>query len=86
MAQLGITHPEEYSIGMIFDILTEQANDREKYIQLADQDDIDAFLGTGVPLGCRWCQAAGGLHLGGICSLGRRIPDRVSECHGRGSL
>lgn len=45
MAQLGITHPEEYSIGMIFDILTEQANDREKYIQLADQDDIDAFLG-----------------------------------------
>lgn len=45
MAQLGIYNPDDFTIGMIYDILTEQSNDNEKYAVLADQDDIDAFLG-----------------------------------------
>ncbi|MCR5448456.1 MAG: hypothetical protein K6F23_03600 [Solobacterium sp.] len=45
MAQLGIHNPDDFTIGMIYDILTEQSNDNEKYAVLADQDDIDAFLG-----------------------------------------
>lgn len=45
MAELGIQNPDDFTIGMVYDILTEKSNDNEKYIQLADQSDIDAFLG-----------------------------------------
>lgn len=45
MAQLGIMNPDDFTIGMIYDILTESSNDREDYARIADQDDIDAFLG-----------------------------------------
>ena len=45
MAELGIWNPDDFTIGMVYDILTEKSNDNEKYIQLADQSDIDAFLG-----------------------------------------
>lgn len=46
---LGITGPEldEYSIGMIFDMFVERANDKEKYPYKATQDDMDAFFGEG---------------------------------------
>lgn len=45
IAQLGIFNPDDYTIGMVYDMLTEQANDNYEYIPLADQSDIDAFLG-----------------------------------------
>ncbi len=45
MAELGIRNPDDFTIGMIYDILTEKSNDNETYIQIADQSDIDAFLG-----------------------------------------
>jgi predicted Rossmann-fold nucleotide-binding protein len=45
MAELGISaqNAEYYSIGMIDDMLTERANDHEKYNELATQDDFDKF-------------------------------------------
>ena len=33
------------TMGMVFDMLTEEANDREDYPVKADQDDIKAFFG-----------------------------------------
>lgn len=47
MAQLGIHNPDEYTIGMVYDILTEQGNDHEKYPIIADKSDINAFFGRG---------------------------------------
>lgn len=47
MAQLGIQNADDYTIGMIYDILTEQSNDNEKYPIIADQSDINAFFGRG---------------------------------------
>ena len=46
MGQLGIAGiADEYTIGMVLDLLTEQANDQEEYDIIATQDDINAFLG-----------------------------------------
>ena len=45
ISQLGVTDPDDYTIGMIFDMLTEQANDQEEYAIVATQEDIDAFFG-----------------------------------------
>ncbi len=45
MAQLGIRDADDYTIGMVFDMLTEMSNDRETYPIIAEQSDIDAFLG-----------------------------------------
>ena len=42
---MGVTDPDDYTIGMIFDMLTEQANDHEEYAIVATQEDIDAFFG-----------------------------------------
>ena len=33
------------TIGMVYDLLTEQANDKEEYPVKADQDDIRRFFG-----------------------------------------
>lgn len=33
------------TIGMVYDLLTEQANDQEQYPIKANQDDIRAFFG-----------------------------------------
>lgn len=35
------------TIGMVYDLLTEQANDNEDYPYKATQDDIDHFFGGG---------------------------------------
>lgn len=49
MGQLGIAGiADEYTVGMVLDLLTEQANDQEDYDIIATQDDIDAFLGRRV--------------------------------------
>lgn len=45
MARLGIWNPDDFTIGMVYDIMVENSNDNEKYDRIADQDDIDAFLG-----------------------------------------
>ena len=46
MGQLGIAGiADEYTVGMVLDLLTEQANDQEEYDIIATQDDINAFLG-----------------------------------------
>ncbi|MBQ2627389.1 MAG: hypothetical protein IJG17_06335 [Eubacterium sp.] len=48
MGQLGIAAiADEYTIGMVLDMLTEQSNDGEEYDIVATQDDINAFLGKG---------------------------------------
>lgn len=36
---------QSMTMGMVFDMLTEEANDREDYPVKADQDDIKAFFG-----------------------------------------
>ena len=36
---------DEYTMGFVFDILTEKHNDTEKYDKLATQEDIDKLLG-----------------------------------------
>lgn len=38
----------EMSMGMVYDMLTEKANDREEYPYKATQEDIEAFFGGGV--------------------------------------
>ena len=35
------------TIGMVYDLLTEQANDQEKYPYKATQEDIEQFFGGG---------------------------------------
>lgn len=44
-AQLGLSDEAlgSMSMGMVYDLLTEQANDREKYPYRATQEDFDAF-------------------------------------------
>lgn len=37
----------EMSIGMVYDMLIERANDSEKYPYKATQEDIEAFFGKG---------------------------------------
>lgn len=48
-AQLGLSDDAlgGMSIGMVYDLLTEQANDQEKYPYKATQEDIDHFFGGG---------------------------------------
>ena len=49
MGQLGISSiADEYTVGMVLDLLVEQANDHEEYDIIATQDDINAFLGRRV--------------------------------------
>lgn len=45
--QLGLSDQalDSMTIGMVYDMLTEQANDREKYPYKATQDDIKKFFG-----------------------------------------
>lgn len=45
MAQLGISDPDDFTIGMVYDMLTEQSNDNYEWVPLADQSDIDAIFG-----------------------------------------
>ena len=46
MGQLGIAgFADEYTVGMVLDMLVEQSNDHEEYNYIATQEDIDAFLG-----------------------------------------
>ena len=44
-AQLGLSDEAlgSMSMGMVYDLLTEQANDREKYPLMATQEDFDNF-------------------------------------------
>lgn len=35
------------TMGMVYDMITEKANDNEKYPYKATQEDIDAFFGKG---------------------------------------
>lgn len=46
-AQLGLTDEAlaGMTVGMVYDMLTEQANDQEKYPYKATQADIAAFFG-----------------------------------------
>lgn len=48
-AELGLsdTALNGMTMGMVFDMCTEQANDRHKYPFKATQDDIYAFFGGG---------------------------------------
>lgn len=48
-AQLGLSDQalSEMTMGMIYDMLIEQNNDREEYPYKATQDDIAAFFGKG---------------------------------------
>lgn len=48
-AELGLSDEAlaEMTIGMVYDMLTEKANDAEKYPYKATQDDIYAFFGRG---------------------------------------
>ena len=47
MKELGISclDEDEFTIGMIMDLLTEKLNDSAKYNQVATQEDIDRLLG-----------------------------------------
>ena len=44
-AQLGLSDDAlaGMTMGMVYDLLTEQSNDREKYPYLATQEDFDNF-------------------------------------------
>lgn len=44
-AQLGLSDEalSNMTMGMVYDMLIEQGNDREKYPRLATQDDFDNF-------------------------------------------
>lgn len=46
-AELGLTDEAlaDMTVGMVYDLMTEQANDREKYPYRATQEDIKAFFG-----------------------------------------
>lgn len=48
-AQLGLSDDAlaNMSMGMVYDMLAEKANDTEKYPYKATQDDIYAFFGKG---------------------------------------
>lgn len=45
-AELGLVSDEvlqSYTMGMVYDMLTEKANDHEKYPVIATQEDFDKF-------------------------------------------
>lgn len=48
-AELGLSDSalETMSIGMVYDMLTERANDKETYPYKATQEDIEAYFGKG---------------------------------------
>ncbi len=48
-AELGLSDEalNNMSMGMVFDILTEKGNDKQKYSYKATQDDIYSFFGGG---------------------------------------
>ena len=48
-AQLSLSDEalRNMTVGMVYDMYTEQANDREKYPYKATQADIEAFFGVG---------------------------------------
>jgi hypothetical protein len=48
-AELGLSDEalSTMTMGMVYDLLTEKANDHEKYPYKATQDDIYAFFGRG---------------------------------------
>lgn len=48
-AELGLSDStlEAMTMGMVYDMLTEKANDQEKYPYKATQEDIENFFGKG---------------------------------------
>ena len=48
-AELGLSREDldDMTVGMVYDMLTEQANDQEKYPYKATQADINHFFPTG---------------------------------------
>lgn len=48
-AELGLSDEAlgSMTVGMVYDLLTEKANDKEKYPYKATQADIEAFFGRG---------------------------------------
>lgn len=36
---------DDMTMGMVYDMLIERGNDQEKYVEIADQDDIYRFFG-----------------------------------------
>lgn len=46
-AELGLSRQDldDMTMGMVYDMLIERANDQEKYPYKATQDDIEAFFG-----------------------------------------
>lgn len=46
-AELGLSREdlEDMTMGMVYDMLFERANDQEKYVEIADQDDIYRLFG-----------------------------------------
>lgn len=48
-AELGLSDDalSEMTVGMVYDMMTEKANDYEKYPYKATQEDIYAFFGRG---------------------------------------
>lgn len=48
-AELGLSREDldDMTVGMVYDMLIEQANDREKYPYKATQEDIERFFPKG---------------------------------------
>lgn len=46
-AELGLSREDldDMTMGMVYDMLIERGNDQEKYVEIADQDDIYRLFG-----------------------------------------
>lgn len=46
-AELGLSREDldDMTMGMVYDMLIERCNDQEKYVEIADQDDIYRLFG-----------------------------------------
>lgn len=46
-AELGLSREDldDMTMGMVYDMLIEHGNDQEKYVEIADQDDIYRLFG-----------------------------------------
>lgn len=46
-AELGLSREDldDMTMGMVYDMLIERGNDQEKYVKIADQDDIYCLFG-----------------------------------------
>ena len=46
-AELGLSREDldDMTMGMVYDMLFERANDQEKYVEIADQDDTYRLFG-----------------------------------------